>query len=198
MLNQLKTSQNLQTERNLLLKIRNSNNIKLKLPIFNKNNKNKSPNKSPRENSYDPKSEYQTLLQEYETLKQKNEKKFKEKILEKSRKLADNLLDIGLPQYEEIIEVPEGKEGNQHENVTKLLYSKNIERVVKVRDIMKRRKEVADDILDYEDLKTFKQKIKLEQNNIVKIMQRIGAPNYLKTKFKMGTILKYNNLSGAC
>jgi hypothetical protein len=135
------------------------------------------------------KHDYDSLLKEIEVVKKRNEEKLAIEINENSRKLADLILEIDCGQYEKF---------DQDENafLRKSISKKNIERTVRLRNILKTKNDPRNDNLILYDVNEFKNQKRDIESQAAKIINKIGAPSFMKTRFKQATIQKFRVTAG--
>jgi hypothetical protein len=133
--------------------------------------------------------EYDSMLKEVKIMKKKNEEKFEIEIKENSRKLADLILEIDCGRYENF---------HHYDNVIfkKNVSQKNIERTVRLRNIMKTKNDPRNDNLILYDVNEFKNQKRDIESQAAKIINKIGAPSFMKTRFKQATIQKFRVTAG--
>jgi len=118
--------------------------------------------------------------------KKKLEGKICEEIKQRSELKADLLLDISLDDYTGI-----DKEENDGATLSNVNVN-NLNRIIRVRNILKGRHKDDKEKRDYMDLH------KDTDEELLKIMrfQKLGPPSFLKTNFKKETNLKFKMLGG--
>ena len=99
--------------------------------------------------------------------------------------------DISNGSYEEI-----KIEKDSFNLISTLINRKNMERIIRVRSIMKTGTDVDNNNLGIEDMDKFKKhRHKLEQE-LSLALKHMGPPSFLKTNFKISTIEKYKVVNG--
>ena len=124
----------------------------------------------------------------YQMFKNKYNKIKKIKIENKSKSLADAILNIDLPEYENI---HKRKEKSFDE-----ISLKNLDRIIKLNKILKKKEDYEKDELLFNNIDEFKRKEKEIEFKVLLAINSLGYPKYIKNKFRNKTITKYNAVSG--
>jgi hypothetical protein len=109
------------------------------------------------------------------------EKDRRKKIKKKGENLIKLIENISEPVYEKF------------EHKLKAFNKNNLNRVIKVRNIIKNRKSLNIDIEDVDNIDEEKPDFNSE---MIKTSLKIGAPSFLKTKFRSSTIERYKIAHG--
>lgn len=116
-------------------------------------------------------------------------KRFHEKAKEEAKIVADLIRDISDDEYEEFTKYGSMKIKNG-------VHEDNLKRLIRVRNIAKKKYDKESDNLGVGDPKFFKE-MKLDADlDILYSMRNMGPPHFLKTKFKLSTIEKCKNVDG--
>ena len=124
----------------------------------------------------------------YQMFKNKYNKIKKIKIENKSKSLADAILNIDLPEYENI---HKRKEKSFDE-----ISLKNLDRIIKLNKILKKKEDYEKDELLFNNIDEIKRKEKEIEFKVLLAINSLGYPKYIKNKFRNKTITKYNAVSG--
>lgn len=81
-------------------------------------------------------------------------------------------------------------------NYVSPISQKNLDRIIRVRNIVKTGKDLLNDNLGIEDLKKFKEQRRQNDQELLLALKSLGPPSFLKTQFKTTTISKYNVVNG--
>jgi hypothetical protein len=123
----------------------------------------------------------------YMEMKKAKEQVEKEEIKKRSEKLVNMILEID-NEYEPIILDPDVK-------INKTLYVKNLERTIRLRNILKHKAD-PEESLGMADLKKYRE----DRNNIAyltsKSMNKLDLPSFIKKNFRMSTMQKYKIVNG--
>lgn len=133
--------------------------------------------------------ETRNIMDEYHKNKTRAENKIKEKIKNNSEKLADMILDIDCSEYESI-------DSDDNQMVKRNVYKNNLKRIIRVRNIMKKRLDNENDFLGIEDIMKFKKLNREGEDDVIRALKKFGPPTFLKTKFKKETMEKYKIVNG--
>jgi hypothetical protein len=91
--------------------------------------------------------------------------------------------------YEEIDQEKEVLSSN-------IINRKNLNRIVRVRNIVKKKYDPLQDYLGMEDIQKFKDDRRNNDNELIITLKHLGPPAFLKTKFKKRTIEKFKVVRG--
>ncbi len=81
-------------------------------------------------------------------------------------------------------------------NYVSPICQKNLDRIIRVRNIMKKGMDQPNDNLGIEDLKKFKDQRRENDQELLLALKNLGPPSFLKTSFKSSTIERYNVVNG--
>jgi hypothetical protein len=73
---------------------------------------------------------------------------------------------------------------------------RNLKRIVRVRNILKHKKDVHGDGVVIGNLDKFKAEKREDESLLVKALDILGPPSFIKTKFNSKTLNKYRMLAG--
>jgi hypothetical protein len=90
------------------------------------------------------------------------------------------------------------EEMNEKESTitSSLINLKNLRRVVRVRNILKSKKDPDNDFLGINNIGKFKEDKRQNDNELIMTLQNLGPPSFIKTRFKKDTIEKYKIVNG--
>ncbi len=108
---------------------------------------------------------------------------------ERSKKIGEMLENISNNSYETI-------ELRDKEIVSSVINTKNLERIIRVRNILKKKMDSDDDFLGVQDVGKFKEQRRENDNELMMTLKSLGPPSFLKTKFRYKTIEKYKIVNG--
>ena len=109
------------------------------------------------------------------------------KIRQNAKNITDAIEKIDI-SYEEIKPVNR-MSGNSYS-------LKNLKRVIKLRNIIKNKKDIEEDNVVVNDVQKFKEETHKSQGMIILALQSLGPPAFVKTRFNSTTIQKYKMMSG--
>ena len=72
----------------------------------------------------------------------------------------------------------------------------NLKRIITLKNIKKYKIDTNNNELGIIDIEKFKEKLRSADNDIVKSLEVLGPPKFIKTKFNLKTINKYNIFNG--
>jgi uncharacterized protein YcbK (DUF882 family) len=124
----------------------------------------------------------------YQIIKNRYNKIKKKRIENKSKSLANSILNIDLPEYENI--------KNKKEKSFDEISLKNLDRIIKLNKILKKKEDYEKDELFFDNIDEFKRKEKEIEYKVLLAINSLGHPKYIKNKFRNKTITKYNAVSG--
>ena len=124
----------------------------------------------------------------YQIIKNRYNKIKKKRIENKSKSLANSILNIDLPEYENI--------KNKKEKSFDEISLKNLDRIIKLNKILKKKEDYEKDELLFNNIDEFKRKEKEIEYKVLLAINSLGHPKYIKNKFRNKTITKYNAVSG--
>ena len=124
----------------------------------------------------------------YQIIKNRYNKIKKKRIENKSKSLANSILNIDLPEYENI--------KNKKEKSFDEISLKNLDRIIKLNKILKKKEDYEKDELLFNNIDEFKRKEKEIEFKVLLAINSLGYPKYIKNKFRNKTITKYNAVSG--
>ena len=96
--------------------------------------------------------------------------------------------NISNSSYEEINE--------KEEMLRAMVNRKNLDRVIRVRNIVKKKIDFKNDHLGFGDIDKFKEQGRENDNQLILTLKSLGPPSFLKTRFKNTTIEKYKVVNG--
>jgi hypothetical protein len=127
------------------------------------------------------------LKQEYNATKKRHEERIVTLIKENSKKLACMMDNISNSEY---------SDGDSEIKKIKPLLRKNLQRVIRVRNILKKRVDKCSDFIAVDNINKFKSE-KFENDEIVgKTLAKMNPPSFVKTKFRNKTNEKYKAVDG--
>ena len=124
----------------------------------------------------------------YKHIKNKYNKIKNKKIENKSKNLANCILNIDLPEYENI-------RNRKDNNSFDIINLNNLNRIIRLNKILKNKEDTENDEL-FENMNEFKRKKKEIEFKVLLAINSLGQPKYVKNKFRNKTITKYNAVSG--
>ena len=102
---------------------------------------------------------------------------------------GDLIKDISYQEYDQFsLQDPSKIKNGIHFN--------NLDRFIRVRNILKHGYDKKNDFLGFGDIKKFKQKKTDFDYKTLNSIKSMGPPHFLKTKFKLSTINKTKNIEG--
>jgi hypothetical protein len=81
-------------------------------------------------------------------------------------------------------------------NFVSPISEKNLDRIIRVRNIMKTGKDLLNDNLGIEDMKNFRKQRQVNDQELILALKTLGPPSFLKTRFKSTTVSRYNVVNG--
>jgi hypothetical protein len=72
----------------------------------------------------------------------------------------------------------------------------NLERVIRVRNIVKKGHDIERDNVGLNEIQKIKNERAEGDKHLLSILKSVGPPSFMKTKFRLSTIEKYKNVSG--
>jgi len=77
-----------------------------------------------------------------------------------------------------------------------MVNKKNLNRVIRVRNIVKYKTDKQNDHLGMDNINKFKEERRANDNEMLITLKKLGAPSFIKTKFKKETIYRYKVVNG--
>ena len=122
--------------------------------------------------------------------KKEEDRKFKEKCKQDANKLCNLINDISIDYN---LYQPEGDDAIP---INRPLNLDNLSRIRRVLKIQKEKRDIYNDNLGVEDLELFKRNLETNNDSIIKTLNKLGPPKFLKTKFRKTTTDKYKQITG--
>lgn len=86
---------------------------------------------------------------------------------------------------------------DEENQMKKCVYKKNLQRVIRLRNIMKKSINPLNKFMGAEDMDNFnKLKQDSEDIGLIKSFNRLGPPSFMKKQFKKTTVEKYKSVNG--
>jgi hypothetical protein len=138
-----------------------------------------------KENSLDDDIDETTLGSD--TFRKEHNRKMKLKIIQNSKNLVDWIQKISTVEYQ-IMDESEINNGriNLH----------NLNKVVRLRNVIKHKIDPESVDTEIKEPAKFKNMVEKNQDEVVKIMKKLGPPSFLKSKFKTATLNKFKVVNG--
>jgi hypothetical protein len=106
--------------------------------------------------------------------------------------MADMLQNISDDSYED----PQSNKKAIHSKNSKLISKKNLERIIRVHEIVKNKIDKRNDFLGVQNMKKFREARMEMDENLVMVLKKLGTPSFLKTGFREKTMEKYKTVNG--
>lgn len=116
-------------------------------------------------------------------------KNLKNKIKMRSENLVHLLENISDGEYENLSD-------EEQFGPATVVHARNLNRVVRVRNIIKNKSDKKYDHLGVIDMKKFKDEKRNLDDKVQKTLNRLGPPSFLKTKFRTRTVDQYKVVNG--
>lgn len=110
--------------------------------------------------------------------------KEKKKAFERSRNMVQMIENLAHSDYEKM--KPKKNLINLH----------NLNRVIRLRNIVKHKNDPVDDNFEFRKIEKFKENARIDNNKVIKALDKLGPPSFLKTKFKNETIRTFKVING--
>lgn len=120
----------------------------------------------------------------------KLEEKHRERVKENSKKVGDMIENISNDEYEDVNAEDKPLKSSNPVNI------KNLERVIRVRNIIRKKIDLENDFLGIQDITKFKENRRENDNELMMTLKSLGPPSFLKTRFRNKTIEKYKIVNG--
>jgi hypothetical protein len=111
------------------------------------------------------------------------------RIKQKSLNLIKMIEDISDDEYEDVNDTEVKLSKN-------LINKNNLNRIIRVRNIMKNKIDDRNDNLGMANIDKFKEERRVNDNELMKTLNKLGPPSFLKTRFKKETIDRYKMVNG--
>jgi hypothetical protein len=126
----------------------------------------------------------------FKSLKKGLDRKHNRQLREKSKKLVEMIEDLSNSADENL------EEQGQEKILTSLVNRSNLDRVIRIRNILKHQRDTESDHLGIEDIMKYKEQMRMNDYDLILTLEKLGPPSFLKKKFRNTTIDKYKVVSG--